>query len=67
MKSNEIRDFSEEEIEERIALNENEITDLRFKRAVAGLEDPMILRTLRRETARLKTILNEKRRSGSEA
>ncbi|MEM6325930.1 MAG: 50S ribosomal protein L29 [Bacteroidota bacterium] len=61
MKPSEIREMNEAEIEERIAENQRDITDLRFRRVVAGLEDPMILREKRREIARLKTILNEKR------
>lgn len=61
MKAKEIRDLNESEIEERIAENQKDITELRFRRVVAGLEDPLILREKRREIARLKTILNQKR------
>ena len=65
MKPSEIREMSEAEIEERIAENQKDITELRFRRVVAGLEDPVILREKRREIARLKTILNEKRSTAS--
>ena len=61
MKAKEIRDLNESEIEERIAENQKDITELRFRRVVAGLEDPLVLREKRREIARLKTILNQKR------
>lgn len=57
--------MSEVEIEERIAENQKDITELRFRRVVAGLEDPVILREKRREIARLKTILNQKRSAAS--
>jgi large subunit ribosomal protein L29 len=60
MKPSEIRDFEPAEIEQRIAEHQKEISDLRFKRAVAGLENPILLRDLRREVARLKTVLQEK-------
>ena len=65
MKANEIRELNESEIEERIAENQKDITELRFRRVVAGLEDPVILREKRREIARLKTILNQKRSAAS--
>ena len=63
LKINEIREFDAQEIQQRIADNESELTDLRFKRAVTGLEDPMVLRNIRRENARLKTVLAEKART----
>ena len=61
MKANEIRDLSEAEIEQRIAEQSKDLTDLRFRRSVAGLENPMVLREKRREIARLKTVLAQKR------
>lgn len=65
MKANEIRDLSEAEIEQRIAEQSKDLTDLRFRRSVAGLENPMVLREKRREIARLKTILAQKRAEAS--
>ena len=62
MKANEIRDLNDAEIEQRIAEHTQELTDLRFRRSVAGLENPIVLRERRREIARLKTILSERRR-----
>ena len=66
MKAKEIRELNESEIQERIAENQQNLTELRFRRVVAGLEDPVILREKRREIARLKTILNEKRSAAAE-
>ncbi|OZC03719.1 50S ribosomal protein L29 [Rubricoccus marinus] len=63
MKAKDIREMNSSEIEERIAENRQDITELRFRRVVAGLEDPVILREKRREIARLKTILNEKKKA----
>ncbi len=60
MKANEIRDLNEAEIRQRIAEEERDITDLRFRRSVTGLENPIVLRQKRREIARMKTILREK-------
>ena len=65
MKANEIRDLSEAEIVQRIAEETRDITDLRFRRSVAGLENPIVLRHKRREIARLRTVLTEKRADAS--
>ena len=67
MKPSDIRDMNEAEIEQRIAENQKDLTELRFRRVVAGLEDPLVLREKRREIARLKTILNEKKRDAAAA
>ena len=63
MKANELRDLSEAEIQQRIAEESRDLTDLRFRRTVTGLENPIVLRHKRREIARMKTILAE--RSGA--
>lgn len=65
MKASEIRDLNAAEIEQRIAEQQKDIEDLRFRRSVAGLENPIVLREKRREIARLKTILNEKQGQGA--
>jgi len=60
--ASEIRDLSVDEIEKRIDEEEEEYEELQFQHAIRGrLENPMLLRTKRREIARLKTILNEKK------
>ena len=67
MTANTIRERSEAEIEQMIAEEQRELTDLRFKRAVAGLDSPIILRDKRKTIARLKTILSEKRAAAKAA
>lgn len=61
MKPTDIREMSEAEIEQRIADETKELTDLRFRRAVAGLDSPIVLRDKRRTIARLKTVLAQMR------
>ena len=56
MKASDIRDLNEAEIEQRIAEEQRDVTDLNFQRQVAGLENPIVLRHKRREIARLKTV-----------
>lgn len=68
MEADQIRDLSVEEIETRIDEEEEELEELQFQHAIRGrLENPILLRTKRRFIARLKTILNEKKREEAEA
>ncbi len=67
MKANELRDLSEAEIQQRIAEESRDLTDLRFRRTVTGLENPIVLRHKRREIARMKTILAERANASDEA
>jgi large subunit ribosomal protein L29 len=60
MKTKEARELSVQEIEQRIAEETADLSRLTFQKAVAALENPIVLRHKRREIARLKTILKEK-------
>lgn len=60
MKAAEIRDLSTEEIRARVEQLHEEIFRLRFRAATVELENPMLLRTLRRDVARLNTLLRER-------
>ena len=60
MKASDIRSLSESEITQRIAEEARDLTDLRFRRAVAGLENPIVLREKRRDIARMKTVLAQR-------
>jgi large subunit ribosomal protein L29 len=55
-----IREMTVEEIEERIAQLEEEQFRLRFRSATQQLENPMLVRHIRRDVARLKTMLTER-------
>ncbi|MBW3628974.1 MAG: 50S ribosomal protein L29 [Gemmatimonadetes bacterium] len=60
MKTGEIRDLSVDEIDARITQLQEELFRLRFRSATQELENPMLLRTLRKDIARLKTVLRER-------
>jgi large subunit ribosomal protein L29 len=60
MKTGEIRDMSADDIEARISQLQEELFRLRFRSATQELENPMLLRTLRKDIARLKTVLRER-------
>lgn len=67
MKPSEIRELSEQEIIQRIQDDERELSQLTFQHAISGLENPLVLRTIRRDIARLKTLLKEKQNETAEA
>ena len=60
MRANEIRELSVEEIQSRIAELEEERFRLHFRSATEPLQDPLRLRWIRKDIARLKTILRER-------
>jgi large subunit ribosomal protein L29 len=60
MTAAEIRDMTVEEIEDRIIQSREELFRLRFRGATQELENPALLRQLRRDVARLKTVLRER-------
>jgi large subunit ribosomal protein L29 len=61
MKANEIREMSIKEIEQRIAEESADLSRLHFQRAVAALENPLVVRTKRRNIARMRSILQQKK------
>lgn len=59
MKMWEVNQMSRSEIEQRLLDALEEHQNLRFQHAMQQLDNPMRLRTLRREIARLRTALHE--------
>ena len=60
MRAEEIRDLTDDEINARIAELAEERFRLRIRGATQTLEDPLRLRALRKDVARLKTILRQR-------
>ena len=60
MLSKDIRELNEGEIGVRIAELEEERFRLKFRAGTETLEDPLRLRVIRKDIARLKTVLQEK-------
>lgn len=60
MLAKDIREMGEADIHARIAELEEERFRLRFRAGTETLEDPLRLRVIRRDIARLQTILQEK-------
>jgi large subunit ribosomal protein L29 len=60
LSSKDIRELNEAEINSRIAELEEERFRLKFRAGTETLEDPLRLRVIRKDVARLKTIMKEK-------
>ena len=60
MRAEEIRELSDADIRARVGEMEEERFRLKFRSATETLEDPLRLRTIRRDIARLKTIQRER-------
>jgi large subunit ribosomal protein L29 len=60
MKPQDIRELTDEEILDRIAELKEEQFRLRFRSATMELENPKLLNQIRRDIARMKTILRER-------
>ena len=64
MRASQARDLSEVELEARLRELEEELFGLQLKRATSQLENPMKMRLVRRDIARLKTIQRERLKVG---
>lgn len=59
-KIEEFRKLSTEELNNKIKENKEELFNLRFQQATGNLEKPVRLRELRKEVAKMKTIIRER-------
>lgn len=59
MKASEIRDMTSEEIKQELERAQRALFNLRFQRTTGRVENTARFRQLRRDIARLKTILRE--------
>ncbi|MDG2167746.1 MAG: 50S ribosomal protein L29 [Opitutales bacterium] len=60
MKAKEIRDLSEQEIEKKVRDTRQELMNLRLRKQAGQVEAPSQLLELRRDIARMETILKER-------
>lgn len=65
MRAKEIRDLTSEEIHQKERELAEELFRLRLRKSTGQLDNPMRLRHLRRDIARLKTIQHERARRGT--
>ena len=58
-KASDIRKFSEEELHEMLASTQEAMMMRNFEKALSQLENPSQIRILRKDIARIKTVLRE--------
>ncbi|NLO82023.1 MAG: 50S ribosomal protein L29 [Clostridiales bacterium] len=66
MKASELREMTNEELNERVNELKAELFNLRFQLATGQLENPMRIREVKRNIARIKTILRERELKAAE-
>mgnify|MGYP002523887653 CR=1 FL=1 len=64
VKINEIRELSNEDIVKQIESAKEELFNLRFNQATGNLEKPSRINELRKQVARMKTVLRERELDG---
>ena len=60
MKVNEIREMSADELNQKLASLKEELFNLRFQAATGQLENPGRIRSVKRDIARIYTVLRER-------
>ncbi|MBE3585278.1 MULTISPECIES: 50S ribosomal protein L29 [Desulfofundulus] len=60
MKAKDLRELSDEELVKKLDDSKDELFRLRFQLATNQLDNPMKIREVRRNIARLKTVLRER-------
>ena len=65
MKASKLREQSVSELQQEESKLEEQIFKLRFQFAIGQADNPMKIRLARKDLARVKTVINEKRRAES--
>lgn len=62
MRTDEIREYGDEDLSDRILEMEEELFRLRIQNKTGQLDNPLVIRSLRRDLARCKTIRRQRER-----
>ena len=65
MKASEFRSLSKEELVKKLKELKSELFNLRFQLAINQLENPMRIKAVRKDIARVQTVLTEKESKNS--
>lgn len=66
MKPTELRELSDDELKDKDQELKDQLFKLKFQHALGQLEDAMKLKNIKRDRARIQTILNERERGKEE-
>jgi len=64
MKASEMRDKTVEELRQQQLDFKKELFNLNFQKVTGEIENPMRIRQVRKDVARILTVINEKNRKG---
>ena len=60
MKTKEIRNLSDQDLQKQLEQSKSELFNLRFQLATGKLENPMMIGLVKKDIARIKTIIRER-------
>lgn len=67
MKASELRDMTTQELDNKLADLKSELFNLRFQLATGQLDNPMRIKAVRKDIARVKTVIRERELKAMEA
>lgn len=67
MKAMDLRQLSLDELTKRLADEQENLANLRFQLATSQLESPIRVRTVRRDIAKIRTVIREKQAAAGRA
>jgi large subunit ribosomal protein L29 len=65
MKANDIRERSDDELRKTLGDLEEQLFKLRFQKSTGQIENPIKIREVRKDIARVLTVMNERQTDGS--
>lgn len=60
MKTKEIRNLTDQDLQKQLEQSKSELFNLRFQLATGQLENPMMIGLVKKDIARIKTIIRER-------
>ena len=66
MKIKELREFTDEELKQKIDDFMEELFNLRFQKGLNRLENPLRIKVVKKDIAKIKTLLTEREKSGTQ-
>ncbi len=60
MKASKLHDMTSQELNNKLSDLKNELFNLRFQLATGQLENPMTIKAVKKDIARIKTVLRER-------
>jgi large subunit ribosomal protein L29 len=66
MKTKDLRDLNDEELIQKLDDFKEELFNLRFQKSLNRLENPMRIRFVKRDIAKVKTIQTERKRGNND-